>query len=177
MKYETDYGYEIKPVYGPGDVAGLEYDRDLGDPGQFPYTRGYHEMGHRSRMWTRRMTCGLGSSSDANKILKQYREMGQVGGICVIQDRPSSSCLDCDHPMARLENGVLGWPGSSLLEFEELMEDIPLTGQSITLLGCSAPSAMRMACVVALAEKRGIELSEIHGSVFESPTVPNSPAA
>jgi methylmalonyl-CoA mutase, N-terminal domain len=169
MKYTTDYGYKIKPVYGPGDIEGVQYERDLGDPGSFPYTRGYHENGYRSRMWTRRMTAGLGSSKDANLVLKKYREMGQVGGICVIHDRVSCSCIDADHPQARRENGVLGWPGSSLLEFEELMEDIPLTGQSITLLGCSAPSSLRLAYVIALAEKRGIDPSEIHGSVFESP--------
>ncbi|MDP6430192.1 MAG: methylmalonyl-CoA mutase family protein [Rhodospirillales bacterium] len=169
MKYATDYGYEIKPVYGPGDVADMEYERDLGDPGSFPYTRGYHENGYRSRMWTQRMTAGLGSSSDANKVLKKYREMGQIGGMCVIHDRVSSSCIDADHPLAKRENGVLGWPGSSLLEFEELMQDIPLTGQSITVLGCSAPSTLRLAYVVALAEKRGIDPTEVHGSVFESP--------
>ena len=169
MKYTTDYGYEIKPVYGPGDVKGLEYERDLGDPGRFPYTRGYHANGYRNRMWTRRMTAGLGSSRDANKVLKKYREMGQTGGMCVIHDRVSSSCIDADHPRARHENGVLGWPGSSLLEFEELMEDIPLTGQSITVLGCCAPASLRLAYVVALAEKRGIDMSEVHGSVTESP--------
>jgi methylmalonyl-CoA mutase, N-terminal domain len=169
LKYTTDYGYEIKTVYGPSDVQGLEYDRDLGDPGRFPFTRGYYENGYRSRMWTRRMTVGLGSSKDANKVLKKYREMGQVGGMCVIHDRVSCSCIDSDHPLARRENGILGWPGNSLLEFEELMEDIPLTGQSITLLGCCAPSSLRLAYVVALAEKRGIDPSEIHGSVFESP--------
>jgi methylmalonyl-CoA mutase N-terminal domain/subunit len=64
---------------------------------------------------------------------------------------------------------VLGWPGCSLLEFEELMEDIPLTGQSITLLGSSAPTVMRLAYVVALAHKRGIDPSQVHGSVMESP--------
>jgi methylmalonyl-CoA mutase N-terminal domain/subunit len=169
MKYATDYGYEVRPVYGPQDVAGLDYERDLGEPGRFPYTRGYHPNGYRSRMWTRRMTAGLGASRDANKVLKQYREMGQTGGLCVIHDRPSSSCIDADHPLAARENGVLGWPGSSFLEFEELMEDIPLTGQSITLLGCCAPGVLRLAYVVALAEKRGIPLSEIHGSVTESP--------
>lgn len=169
MKYTTDFGYEIKPVYGPGDVAGIEYERDLGDPGRFPYTRGYHANGYRGRMWTRRMTAGLGSSRDTNELLKKYREMGQRGGLCVIHDRPSSSCIDADHPMARRENGVLGWPGSSLLEFEELMEGVPLTGQSITLLGCCAPSSLRLAYVIALAEKRGDALAEIHGSVTESP--------
>lgn len=169
MKYATDYGYEVKPVYGPQDVEGLDYERDLGEPGRFPYTRGYHPNGYRSRMWTRRMTAGLGSSKDTNEVLKKYREMGQTGGLCVIHDRPSSSCIDADHPLAARENGVLGWPGNSFLEFEELMEGIPLTGQSITLLGCCAPGPLRLAYVVALAEKRGIALSEIHGSVTESP--------
>src|SRR5487761_1945746 len=124
MKRETDYGYEIKPVYSPEDIPGFNYQKDLGDPGSFPYTRGYHQQGYRSRMWTQRMTAGLGSSSDANKVLKKYREMGQRGGMCVISDRVFSDCIDPDHPLGRREAGVLGWPGCSLLEFEELMEDI-----------------------------------------------------
>lgn len=169
MKRETDYGYVIKPVYTAKDIEGFDYQSDLGDPGVFPYTRGYHPEGYRSRMWTQRMTVGLGSSSDANKVLKKYREMGQRGGMQVIHDRVSCSNLDSDHPLGRREAGILGWPGSSLLEFEELMEGIPLTGQSITLLGSSAPSPMRLAWVIALAEKRGDDLSKIHGSVMESP--------
>ncbi len=169
MKRETDYGYEVKPVYTPRDIEGLDYQNDLGDPGAFPYTRGNHANGYRSRMWTQRMTGGLGSSKDANKVLKKYREMGQRGGMCVISDRVFSCCIDPDHPLGRREAGVLGWPGSSFLEFEELMEDIPLTGQSITLLGSCAPSSLRMAYIVALAEKRGVDIGEVHGSVIESP--------
>ncbi|MBI3373710.1 MAG: hypothetical protein HY017_18455 [Betaproteobacteria bacterium] len=169
MKRETDYGYQIKPVYTPKDIEGFDYQRALGDPGAYPYARGYHETGYRSRMWTQRMTAGLGSSSDANKVLKKYREMGQRGGMQVIHDRVSCSNIDSDHPLGRREAGILGWPGSSLLEFEELMEDIPLTGQSITVLGSSAPSPLRLAYLIVLAEKRGVALSEIHGSVMESP--------
>jgi methylmalonyl-CoA mutase N-terminal domain/subunit len=169
MKRETDYGYEIKTVYTPKDIEGFDYQRDLGDPGEYPYARGYHQMGYRSRMWTQRMTAGLGSSSDANLVLKRYREMGQRGGMQVIHDRVSCSNIDSDHPLGRREAGILGWPGSSLLEFEELMEGIPLTGQSITLLGSCAPSPLRLAYLIVLAEKRGIDISEIHGSVMESP--------
>ena len=166
---QTDYGTVLKPVYGPGDLSGTDYARDLGDPGQFPYTRGYHAGGYRSRMWTQRMTAGLGSSRDANGVLKQYHAMGQRGGICVISDRVFSSCIDPDHPMGRKEAGVLGWPGCSLLEFEELMDGIELTGQSITLLGSCAPSSLRLAYVVALADKRGIDPRQVHGGVIESP--------
>ncbi|MCP5265226.1 MAG: hypothetical protein H6934_03910 [Burkholderiaceae bacterium] len=166
---QTDYGTLLKPTYGPADVAGTDYARDVADPGQFPYTRGYHAAGYRGRMWTQRMTAGLGSSSDANQVLKDYHEMGQRGGICVISDRVFSSCIDPDHPMGRKEAGVLGWPGCSLLEFEELMDGIELTGQSITLLGSCAPSSLRLAYVVALAQKRGIDPRQVHGGVIESP--------
>lgn len=169
MKRETDYGYTTKPVYTPKDIADLDYQRDLGDPGSYPYTRGYHPGGYRSRMWTQRMTAGLGTSSEANQVLKKYREMGQNGGMCVISDRPFAMPIDSDHPLGRREAGVLGWPGSSLLEFEELMDGIPLTGQSVTLLGSCAASSLRLAYVVALAEKRGVNLGEVHGSVIESP--------
>ncbi|WP_170958853.1 methylmalonyl-CoA mutase family protein [Magnetospirillum sp. 15-1] len=169
MKRATDYGYELKSVYTPDDIKGFDYQAHLGDPGVYPYARGYHAQGYRSRTWTQRMTAGLGWSTDANKVLKKYREMGQTGGICVISDRVFSHCIDSDHPLGRKEAGVLGWSGCSLLEFEELMEDIPLTGQSITLLGSSAPSVMRLAYVVALAEKRGLDVTQIHGSVIESP--------
>ena len=169
MKRETDYGYEIKPVYTPGDLEGLDYGKDIGDPGSYPFVRGYHPKGYRDRVWTRRMTAGLGSSKRTNAALKRYREMGQTQGMLVICDRPNAMPIDADHPMGRREAGVLGWHGASLLEFEELMDGIPLTGQSITLLGSSAMSAIRLAYVVALAEKRGIELTEVHGSTTEYP--------
>jgi len=81
MKRETDYGYAIKPVYTPADIEGMDYAKDLGHPGTFPYTRGYHESGYRTRMWTQRMTAGLGSVMQANGVLKKYREMGQRGGM------------------------------------------------------------------------------------------------
>ena len=169
MKRETDYGHPIKVVYTPEDVQGLDYERDLGDPGSYPFTRGYYPDGYRSRMWTLRMTAGLGTSTAANKVLKRYREMGQKGGFCVISDRTFAIPIDSDHPLGRKEAGVLGWPGSSLLEFEELMDGIPLTGHSVTLLGSSAPSALRLAYVCALADKRGDPVNRIHGGCIESP--------
>jgi methylmalonyl-CoA mutase N-terminal domain/subunit len=169
MKRETDYGHTIKAVYTPKDIEGFDYERDLADPGSYPYTRGYYPDGYRSRMWTQRMTAGLRSSSETNKVLHKYREMGQRGGMCVICDRPTALGIDSDHPIGRKETGVLGWTGSSLLEFEELMDGIPMTGQSITLLGSSVHSIIRLAYIVALAEKRGVDLKEVHGSVIEYP--------
>jgi len=169
MKRETDYGHPIKAVYTPKDIEGFVYEKDLGDPGSYPYTRGYHPDGYRSRMWTQRMTGGLGTSVETNLQLKQFRDMGQRGGLCVISDRVFSSPIDPDHPLGRREAGVLGWCGSSLLEFEEVMDGIPMTGQSITLLGSSAPSSLRLAYIVALAQKHGVDVKEVHGSCIESP--------
>ena len=117
MKRETDYGYEIKPVYTPGDLEGLDYVKDIGDPGSYPFVRGYYPNGYRDRVWTRRMTAGLGSSKRTNAALKRYREMGQTQGMLVICDRPNAMPIDADHPMGRREAGVLGWHGASLLEF------------------------------------------------------------
>jgi len=169
MKRETDYGHPIKPVYTAKDIEGFDYERDLGDPGSYPYTRGYYPNGYRSRLWTQRMTAGLGSSSDTNKVLKRYREMGERGGMCVICDRTFAMPIDSDHPIGRKEAGVLGWPGSSLLEFEELMDGIPMTGQSVTLLSTCASGVLQLAYIVAYAEKCGVDLSEVHGAGMSYP--------
>ena len=169
MKSETDYGLEIKPVYTPEDIAHVNYDKDIGDPGSYPFVRGYHQNGYRDRVWTRRMTGGIGSSKRTNEQLKQFREMGQTQGILVICDRPSAMPIDADHPIGRREAGVLGWHCTSLLEFEELMDGIPLTGQSITLLGAAPMNPLRLGYIVALAEKRGLDWKEVHGSITEYP--------
>jgi len=169
MKRETDYGHPIKATYRPEDIKGLDYDRDLGDPGSYPYTRGYYPQGYRSRLWTQRMTAGLGSSVETNQVLKRYREMGERGGMCVICDRPFAMPIDSDHPLGRKEAGVLGWPGSSLLEFEELMDGIPMTGQSVTLLSTCASAPMQLAYIVVYAEKHGVDLSEVHGAAMSYP--------
>ena len=169
MKRETDYGHPIKSVYTAKDIQGLDYERDLGDPGKYPFTRGYYPNGYRNRIWTQRMTAGLGSSVETNKVLKKYREMGERGGMCVICDRTFAMPIDPDHPIGRKEAGVLGWPGCSLLEFEELMEGIPMTGQSVTLLSTCASGVMQLAYIVAYSEKYGVNLSEVHGAGMSYP--------
>lgn len=169
MKRETDYGHPIKLVYRPEDIEALDYERDLGDPGAYPYTRGYYPKGYRDRIWTQRMTAGLGSSVETNKVLKKYREMGERGGMCVICDRTFAMPIDADHPLGRKEAGVLGWPGGSLLEFEELMDGIPMTGQSVTLLSTCGSGYLQLAYIVAYAEKNGVDLNEVHGAAMSYP--------
>jgi methylmalonyl-CoA mutase, N-terminal domain len=169
MKRETDYGHPVKALYTPKDVEGLNYERDLGDPGSYPYTRGYYSKGYCGRMWTQRMTAGLGSSKETNAVLKKYREMGERGGMCVICDRTFAMPIDADHPLGRKEAGVVGWPGCSLLEFEELMDGIPITGQSVTLLSTCGSAQLQLAYIVAYAEKNGVDLKEVHGAAMSYP--------
>lgn len=169
MKRETDYGHPLKTVYRPQDIEGLDYKRDLGDPGEYPYTRGYYPKGYRGRLWTQRMTAGLGSSVETNKVLKKYREMGERGGMCVICDRTFAMPIDADHPLGKKEAGVLGWPGASLLEFEELMDGIPMTGQSVTLLSTCGSAPLQLAYIVAYAEKNKVDLKEVHGAAMSYP--------
>ena len=169
MKRETDYKHPIKAVYTPKDIEGIDYERDLGDPGSYPYTRGYYPHGYRSRLWSQRVTTGLWSSRETNKALKMKREMGERQAMVVICDRTLAMPVDVDHPLARKEAGVLGWPGSSLLEFEVLMDGIPMTGQSVTLLSTCATGPLYLAYIVALAEQRGVDLSEVHGAAIAYP--------
>jgi len=169
MKRETDYGHPIKTFYGPKDIEEIDYEKDLADPGTYPYTRGYFPKGYRGRLWTQRMTAGLGTSAETNRVLKKYREMGERGGMCVICDRTFAMPIDADHPIGRKEAGVLGWPGGSLLEFEELMDGIPMTGQSVTLLSTCGSAPLQLAYVVAYAEKNGVDLNEVHGAAMSYP--------
>jgi len=169
MKRETDYGHSIKTFYGPKDIENIDYERDLADPGMYPYTRGYFPKGYRGRLWTQRMTAGLGTSVETNRVLKKYREMGERGGMCVICDRTFAMPIDADHPLGRKEAGVLGWPGGSLLEFEELMDGIPMTGQSVTLLSTCGSAPLQLAYIVAYAEKNGVDLNEVHGAAMSYP--------
>ena len=169
MKRETDYGIPINEVYTPEDIDGIDYLQDLGHPGQYPYTRGYYPRGYRDRIWTQRMTVGFGSSAETNQRLKEYHRMGERGGMCVILDRPGNMPIDSDHPMARGEVGVVGWPANSLADFEELMDGIPMLGQSITLLGPTAASLLYLAYMIAYCEKLGIDPGKIHGGAIMYP--------
>ena len=98
MKRETDYKHPIKAVYTPKDIEGIDYERDLGDPGSYPYTRGYYPHGYRSRLWSQRVTTGLWSSRETNKALKMKREMGERQAMVVICDRTLAMPVDVDHP-------------------------------------------------------------------------------
>ena len=157
-------GLPTKPFYGPEDGAGLDYHRDLGDPGEFPYARGVHADMYRGRLWTKREVCGFGSAGDTNQRLRFQISQG-VSGLSIIGDNNSSLTIDADHPMATLEAGLQGVSVSSLRDMEDLFEGIPIDKVSVSFdlsgLNCIAWMAM----YAAVAEKRGVDLAELRGTI------------
>ena len=165
---ETWSGIPIKTVYTPKDVAGLDYDRNIGNPGEYPYTRGIHPEMFKGRFWTRRELCGYGTPTDTNERLKYLAGEGQ-GGLNFINDLPTALGIDPDHPQALGDIGVAGVPLSSLQDMELLMEGIPMEdiSTSIVVSTCSAPVVL--AQIVALAQQRGVDISKLRGTIQNEP--------
>jgi methylmalonyl-CoA mutase, N-terminal domain len=157
-------GLPTKPFYSPADANGLDYRRDLNDPGEFPYARGVHADMYRGRLWTRREVCGFGSAGDTNQRLRFQISQG-VSGLSIIGDNNSSLTIDADHPMATLEAGLQGVSVSSLRDMEDLFEGIPIDKVSVSFdlsgLNCIAWMAM----YAAVAEKRGVDLAGLRGTI------------
>ena len=103
----TDAGIEIHPLYGPQDMEGFDPDRDLGEPGQPPFTRGVYRSMYRGRLWTMRQYAGLGAAEDTNRRFRYLLEHGQTG-LSVAFDLPTQMGLDSDHPRAEGEVGRTG---------------------------------------------------------------------
>lgn len=154
-------GIKIKPVYGPDDLekAGFEHDRDLGNPGEYPFTRSLHPQGYRSRAWTTRQYTGFGTPEQTNERFKLMIENGQ-NGLNVAFDLPSQMGYDSDHPLAEGEVGRVGMAVDSLKDFETAFAGIPLDkiGSGLTI---NAVATIMMAMYQAVAEKFGYSKNQI----------------
>jgi methylmalonyl-CoA mutase N-terminal domain/subunit len=154
---EVNYqsGIKVKPVYGPDDLAnaGFEYDKDLGAPGEFPFTRSLHPLGYRSRAWTTRQYTGFGTPEETNERFKLMIKNGQ-NGLNVAFDLPTQMGYDSDHPLAQGEVGRVGMAIDSLRDFETAFAGIPLDriGSGLTI---NAVATIMMAMYQAVAEKFG----------------------
>ncbi|HEV2006423.1 MAG TPA: methylmalonyl-CoA mutase family protein, partial [Candidatus Limnocylindrales bacterium] len=124
-RFETSSGIEIRDVYTPADTADLAEDRDLGRPGEFPYTRGVQPTMYRSRLWTMRQYAGFASAEETNRRFRYLLEQGQTG-LSVAFDLPTQMGFDSDAPEAEGEVGRVGVPISSLADMETLFDSIPL---------------------------------------------------
>ncbi|MBI2859627.1 MAG: methylmalonyl-CoA mutase family protein [Chloroflexi bacterium] len=161
--FVTTSGSAVERLYSPLDVAGLDYLKDLGFPGEYPFTRGVHSTGHRGKLWTMRMFAGFGSAEESNKRYKYLLSHGETG-LSVAFDFPTLNGYDSDAPEAIGEFGKCGVAISSLADMELLFQDIPVD-QITTSMTINGPAAVVWAMYLAAAEKRGIPLSKLGGTI------------
>ncbi|HUS66231.1 MAG TPA: methylmalonyl-CoA mutase family protein [Kofleriaceae bacterium] len=158
-------GIPVKGVYRPGDLeaTGWRYEEQLGDPGQYPYTRGPHETMYRGKPWTMRMFAGFGTPEDTNQRFKFLLDHGQTG-LSTAFDMPTLMGYDPDHPRSLGEVGREGVSVASLDDMERLFAGIPLD-QVSTSMTINAPAAVLLALYVAVAEKQGVGPDKLRGTL------------
>ncbi len=162
-RYSSLSGLPIADVYTKDDLKDWDPTRDLGAPGEFPYTRGIYPTMYRGRLWTMRQFAGFGAAEDTNARFKYLLEHGTTG-LSVAFDMPTLMGLDSDDPRARGEVGHCGVAVSSLEDMERLFEDIPLN-HITTSMTINGPAAVIFAMYLAVAEQRGIPLSQLGGTL------------
>jgi len=161
--FATSSGAPVDRLYTPADIAALDYLRDLGFPGEFPYTRGVQPTVHRGRLWTMRQYAGFGSAGETNKRFRYLLAQGQ-SGLSVAFDLPTQMGYDADHEMARSEAGKVGVSISSVLDVQELLDGIPLDRVS-TSMTINATAAILLCLYIAVAEREGVASSRLSGTV------------
>ena len=154
---------DVARLYTPLDVADLDYGRDLGFPGEYPFTRGVQPTMYRGRLWTMRQYAGFGTAEESNRKFRYLLEQGQTG-LSVAFDLPSQLGYDSDDPMAIAEVGQVGVAIDSLADMETLFDGIPLERVS-TSMTINAPAAVMLAMYVAAGEKRGAPAAQLRGTV------------
>ena len=154
---------EIRPLYGPEDVAGLDAEEDLGLPGEYPYTRGVYPTMYRGRLWTMRQFAGFGTAEQSNARYKYLLNHGQTG-LSVAFDFPTLLGLDSDNPRSEGEVGRLGVAVDTLADMELLFDGIPLDKVS-TSMTINAPAAVVWAMYIAVAEKQGVPPEALNGTI------------
>jgi methylmalonyl-CoA mutase N-terminal domain/subunit len=161
--FTTVSSYPIRRLYTDADLAGWNPDRDLGAPGEPPYTRGIHPAMYRERLWTMRQFAGFGSADDTNRRFRYLLSQGQTG-LSVAFDLPTLMGYDSDHPLAEGEVGKCGVAISSLADMEALFDQIPLANVT-TSMTINSPAAPIWAMYLAVAEKQGADWRKISGTL------------
>ncbi len=162
-EFTTVSGHPIRQLYTPSDLAGWEPIRDLGLPGEPPYTRGIHPTMYRGRLWTMRQFAGFGSAEDTNQRFRYLLAQGQTG-LSVAFDLPTLMGYDSDDALAEGEVGKCGVAISSLADMEILFDQIPLAGVS-TSMTINSPAAILWAMYLAVAEKQGVDSNLLSGTL------------
>ncbi|HUI73650.1 MAG TPA: methylmalonyl-CoA mutase family protein [Candidatus Acidoferrum sp.] len=162
-EFTTISGHPIHRLYTEADLAGWDPQRDLGLPGQPPYTRGIHATMHRGRLWTMRQFAGFGAAEDTNQRFRYLLSQGQTG-LSTAFDLPTLMGYDSDHPLSEGEVGKCGVAISSLADMEVLFNQIPLSNVT-TSMTINSPAAVIWAMYLAVAEKQGADWRKISGTI------------
>ncbi len=162
-RFTTASGVPLKSAYTPADLDDWDYERDAGYPGQYPYTRGIHPSLYRSRFWTMRQYAGYGTAAESNVRFRYLLSQGQTG-LSVAFDLPTQIGLDSDHPLSGGEVGRVGVAIDSLEDMEALFTGIPVDRVS-TSMTINATAAILLALYFAVAEKQGVRLEKLSGTV------------
>ncbi len=153
----------IERLYTPLDVSGEDYLKNVGFPGSYPYTRGVYPTMYRGRLWTMRQYAGFGTAEESNRRYRYLLDQGQTG-LSVAFDLPTQMGYDSDHPMADGEVGKVGVAIDTLADMEILLDQIPLDKVSVSMT-INAPAAVLLLMVVAVAQKQGVDLKKLTGTI------------
>ncbi len=162
-RFETLSGIKVKTVYDPLDIEHLDFVKDIGYPGEYPFTRGVYPNMYRGRLWTMRQFSGFGTAEDTNRRWKMLLEEGETG-LSTAFDFPTLMGVDSDDPLADGEVGKVGVAIDTLKDFEILFDGIPLDKVS-TSFTINPPAGIILAMYVAIAEKQGVSKEKIRGTI------------
>jgi methylmalonyl-CoA mutase, N-terminal domain len=159
----TDSGIELQPVYSADDLVGFDPAKQLGEPGEPPFTRGIYPTMYRERLWTMRQYAGMGTAAETNRRFRYLLDQGQTG-LSVAFDLPTQMGLDSDHPRAEGEVGKTGVAIDSIDDMRRLFEAIPLD-RVTTSMTINATAAILLLLYELVAEEQGVDASRIGGTV------------
>jgi len=162
-EFTTISAHPIRRLYTKADLPGWDPERELGFPGEPPYTRGIHSTMHRGRLWTMRQFAGFGTAEDTNQRFRYLTSQGQTG-LSTAFDLPTLMGYDSDHALAEGEVGKCGVAISSLADMEVLFDQIPLANVT-TSMTINSPAAVIWAMYLAVAEKQGADWKKISGTL------------
>ncbi|MFA7203279.1 MAG: methylmalonyl-CoA mutase family protein [Candidatus Caldatribacteriota bacterium] len=162
-KFLTGSNKEVKRLYDPLDTENIDYLKEIGYPGDYPYTRGVQPTMYRGRLWTMRQYAGFGDAEESNRRYKYLLKNGQTG-LSIAFDLPTQIGYDSDNSMSHGEVGKVGVAIDSLKDMEILFEGIPLDKVS-TSMTINAPAAVLLAMYIAVAEKQGVPANKLNGTI------------
>ena len=163
VKFETSSGIELPNDFDPQNITPTDYDQDIADPGEFPYTRGVRRSMYRGKFWTMRQYAGFATAEESNARYRYLLERGQTG-LSVAFDLPTQMGYDPDHPMAEGEVGKVGVSIASVEDMEQLLAGIPLD-KVTTSMTINATAAILIAFYIAVAKKQGLNPNVLSGTI------------